>query len=273
MDEYFELAYARIIQGVLDHGEERKTRNETTVQHFGGTMAFDSRHIPLLLGRRIFWKGVAGELAAMLKGPKTVEDFRREGCNYWDKWADAEGNIEVDYGNRWLDFNGVDQLAALVYDLRTNPTSRRHIITGWDPSRLDKLSLPCCHLLYQWNVRDGKHLDLMWYQRSVDLMVGLPSDILFAWFWNELVAREVGLEAGRVIMFLGDCHVYKPHWDNARRYLDNVARLVAMAETGKGPEVPQLHGLDGQRLYDFRPKDLAVDHYEPLEKIDFELIT
>ena len=151
----FEQDYARLVRDILLTGDLRNTRNAPTIATFGKVLTvYDLMwgQFPILQGRKMYYKGVFGELAAFLKGPKTVKDFEREGCNYWFNWAEEDGSLNVDYGNAWLDFNGVNQLEAVLESLRTDPTGRRHIITGWRPDNLHNLSLPCCHLLYQWYV-------------------------------------------------------------------------------------------------------------------------
>ena len=179
--------YPNLIRKILKEGSLRHTRAGNTLSIFGEMLKIDiSVGLPITRGRKLYVKPILGELAALLRGPKSIEDFKKFGCNYWDSWADQEGKLNLDYGNAWRNFNGVDQLKDLVTTLKTNPTDRRMIITGWRPDNLKSLSLPCCHLLYQWYVREDKFLDMIWYQRSVDVMVGLPSDIVLASVWTAL---------------------------------------------------------------------------------------
>lgn len=268
LDDY-EFQYANLVEEILTEGVQRQTRNAVTKSLFGRSLRInmEENEFPILLGRQMFYKGVLGELAALLKGPKTLADFKAQGCNYWDKWAKPDGSIEVDYGNAWIDFNGVNQLRELVAGLKQDPYGRRHIVTGWRPDRLKELSLPCCHLLYQWyvNERQGhKFLDMMWYQRSVDTMIGLPSDVLLAYVWNCLVANDVGMQPGEIVLFLGDTHIYEQHYDNAMEYLKRV-RTVDLGERPK-----HLPFTQGQ--FDFDPKAFELFDYKPMSKIDFELI-
>src|SRR5690606_25910133 len=175
MFEQFERDYRDLVQKILEVGEYRQGRNGNTFSIFGATLVVDMRDsnkFPLLIGRKMFYKGIFGEVAAMLRMPTHINDFKRWGCNYWDQWADKDGNINIDYCNLWRNFNGVDQLSELIDKLKNNPTDRRLLITGWKPDNLDKLSLPCCHLLYQWYVTNDGYLDMMWYQRSAETMVG-----------------------------------------------------------------------------------------------------
>lgn len=209
----FEHDYVQLVQ-TIKSAPERQTRNAVTRSSFGHTLVIDELVygiFPILQGRKMFWKGVVGELAAFLTGPESVQDFEAQGCNYWKQWGDVDGALRVDYGNAWLDFNGVNQLNALIDGLRRDPYGRRHIITGWNPANLSVLSLPCCHYSYQWYVTTDGMLDMIWTQRSADLMIGVPSDIILAAVFNLLVAQTVDLEPGRLVMNFGDTHIYESH--------------------------------------------------------------
>jgi len=245
----------------------RETRNAITHSYFGHYLIVDNLRagfFPLLLGRQIFYKGVVGEMAAFLKGPKSLKDFKAQGCNYWEKWADEKGQLNVDYGNAWIDFNGVNQLKAIVESLREDPTGRRHLISGWVPDHLEDLSLPCCHYSYQWYVNGNGELEMIWNQRSVDIMIGLPSDIILAAIWNILMAQTVGLKPGRLHFMLGDCHVYDSHMKNASLYLDQVANI--------NTQVRPRWKLDPKAtVFNFIPKMLTIQDYTPLDAISFKL--
>lgn len=249
--------YADLIYRILNEGEKRSTRNGKTYSLFGEVLKIDMvRSFPLLRGRKIYYKGVLGELAAFFRGPKTIKDFKLMGCNYWDDWGDKDGNINVDYGNAWINFNGVNQMEELITKLKTNPTDRRLIISGWRPDKLDTLSLPCCHLLYQWYVRDGKFLDMVWYQRSVDVMVGLPSDIVLAAAWNALLANECGYTPGLLTFVMGDTHIYSNHTEPTLEYLrqlKNQPKCILPYSIAKDATV-----------FNFEPGHLVIDNYDPL---------
>lgn len=260
----YELAYMGLVRKILANGELRRGRNGTTLAIFGETLTIDlsTGEFPLLTGRQLFYRGVFGELAAMLRGPKTLKDFEEHGCNYWKQWAWPDGSINVDYGNAWLDFNGFNQLEALAEGLKNNPHGRRHLVTGWRPDRLDDLSLPCCHYAYQWYVREDKYLDMMWHQRSVDTMIGLPSDVIFASAWNIMLANEVGLIPGKITFTLGDTHIYEEHIEQAKEYL---TRLTCELPKYKLEAYTQkAHTL-------FRPDDIIISSYTHMPAIKFEL--
>lgn len=265
----WELRYIKLIDKIMKHGEIRHGRNGTTRGLFGETFEIDmsdTRTFPLLLGRRMFYNGVLGELAAFFRGPKNVKDFEAMGCNYWEQWKDNEnGDITVDYGNLWRDFGGINQLDVLRESLKNNPMDRRMLISGWNPANLASNSLPCCHLLYQWYVRSGEYLDMVWYQRSVDTMVGLPSDVILAAAWNILLANEVGLKPGRLIFNLGDTHIYEEHFDLVNKYKQNRHKATR--------EMPTylLAMSKGVPIERFTPDLLNIMDYSPGPTIKFEV--
>lgn len=268
----YEHDYAQLVKKILAEGDYRQTRNSGTKAIFGQTLTVDTRGsnlFPILHGRKMWPNGVLGELAAMLKGPKSLADFEKHGCNYWKDWADENGDIRVDYGNSWLDFNGYNQLDALRDSLLHNRTNRRMLISGWRPDKLKDLSLPCCHLLYQWFVREDEYLDMIWYQRSVDVMVGLPSDVIFAHVWNMMIANNVGLTPGRITFVLGDTHIYQEHFDAAEVYLERADKYCNRTDTHVTADL-LCHA--GKKFEDFVPTDIQLSEYDPYPAIKLELL-
>lgn len=258
--------YPDLIVKVLDQGTVRSSRAGNTASIFGELLKIDiSKGLPIMQGRKMYVQPVLGELAALLRGPKSIEDFKRYGCNYWDSWADEHGMLNLDYGNAWRDFNGIDQLKELVNTIKNNPMDRRMLITGWRPDNLKYLSLPCCHLLYQWYVREDKYLDMIWYQRSVDVMVGLPSDVLLAAVWTALLANDCGLVPGMINMCLGDTHIYANHGAGALEYLRQLARLP------KPPKPVPFSFVKGTTVFNFTPQMLILDEYNSGSPIKFSL--
>jgi thymidylate synthase len=260
-----EKDYKDLIQRILDNGDFRQTRNARTKALFGERLIVDvdPGEFPILTSRKMFYKGVLGELAAMLRGPKDLKSFEEQGCPYWKLWAGENGELNVDYGNTWINFNGsgVNQLKGVLDKLKNNPTDRRMLVVGTNPQNLE-VSLPSCHILYQWFVRDGKYLDMMWYQRSVDTLIGLPSDIIVAYAWNMAMAKDSGLEPGRIIMNLGDTHIYEPHIEGAKEYIER-------------PEfnLPKVKFADSYTdIWNFTKDDLIVSDYNHGDKMDFELL-
>lgn len=257
--------YPALVRKVLAEGSLRPTRAGHTLSIFGEMLKVDiSEGLPITCGRKMYVKPILGELAALLRGPKSVEDFKKFGCNYWDSWADANGNLNLDYGNAWRNFNGVDQLRDLVDTLINNPMDRRMIVSGWRPDRLKELSLPCCHMLYQWYVREGK-LDMIWYQRSVDVMVGLPSDVILAAVWTALLANSCGLTPGVINMCLGDTHIYTNHIEGAKKYLEQV-------ETHPVIFIPTPYTISTKAtVFNFVPEDIELSDYYSNAAVKFSL--
>lgn len=261
--------YVPLIDKIFSKGEAKDTRAGKAFSIFGETLEIDTQEFPLLRGRQMYYKSVLGELAAMLRGAKTVKEFQELGCNYWNDWGDKEGNLILDYGTSWLDFNGVNQLANLVETLKTNPNDRRMIISGWRPDRIKDLSLPCCHLLYQWYIRDGVFLDMIWYQRSVDVMIGLPSDILFAAVWNMLLAQTTMYRPGKIKFILGDTHIYGNHYLKTRQYLEQTRNYYFRYNKGF-PEI-RTRLTKYSNVFNFHPSELVIENYNPEPAIKFEL--
>lgn len=256
----FEKDYATMVENVLAVGEERMTRNGTTVSTFAKTLVVNMMDgtFPLIQGRQMFYKGVLGEFAAMIRQPKHLRDFEQWGCNYWKLWAKEDGSIDIDYGNAWF---ADGQMDRLIDKLKNDPYDRRMLINGWRPERLASLDLPCCHYSYQFYVRDGKHLDMIWNQRSVDMMIGLPADIILAAAWIITLANEVGLVPGIITMNLGDCHVYEEHFEQAKEYLDAVSKNQEMRYTYFDLLTPK-----GTPMVEMRPDwfDFRYTHLKPI---------
>lgn len=264
--QQFEKDYANLVAKILEIGEHRETRNGDTVAIFGHMLEVPmngSNAFPILQGRTMYPRGVFGELAAMLRQPKSLADFEKWGCNYWKLWAKEDGSIAVDYGNAW---HADGQIERLKHALKHNPTDRRMIINGWRPGNLDELDLPCCHLLYQFYVREGKYLDMIWYQRSVDTMIGLPSDIVFAAAWLISIANEFAMTPGNISMMLGDCHIYSEHYGAALEY-------VALVNSTEFDEKPTYYysAPAGKDFCEFDPKDLHISSFPSHPKLELEL--
>lgn len=263
----YEDDYIRTVIDILKNGQIRNGRNGETKSLFAKSLEFDlQEEFPLLLGRRIYYAGVLGELAAMLRGPKHATDFEKFGCNYWRPWCNPDGSIIIDYGNLWRDFDGYNQLEALVKSLKEDPNSRRHIVTGWDPRNLDRNNLPCCHLYYQWYVRNDEYLDMFWMQRSADWMIGVPSDAILAAAWNIILANEVGYKPGKISMMFTDAHIYAEHYDKVEVYLQQFSELNHM-------DIPYYELMINEPLDHtvFKPGWIFIKDYNPADPIKFEV--
>ena len=260
----YEKQYITKLSNLLEYGERIEGRNGAVRKMFGLDLTFDTQHMPLLTSRRIFWKGVAGEYAAFLRGPESVQDFEDWGCNYWKSWADDDGALRVDYGNAWL--KPVNQVDGVINGLKYDPHGRRHLIDSWNPGNLGDLSLPCCHYSYQFYVRENTYVDLLWNQRSADWCVGVPADAILAAIMLHTFAHVAGYKPGIVKMSFGDAHVYENHVENAHKLIANYVNI-------EGPIKPvEWTVLRRSRIYDFEPQDVRIlSDYEPTETIKFDL--
>ena len=253
--------YLKIMREITMLGTPKEGRNGKYYSLPFPQLAFDisSGYVPLITTRKMHPQGVLGEYAAMIRGPKHIDDFTKWGCNFWKKWCKEDGSINVDYGNAWTDFNEVNQVEQVLDSLRNNPGDRRMVISGWNPGNLSDLDLPCCHYAYQfWT--DGTYLDVLWHQRSADWCVGVPSDMLFAAVMLACFADLSDLTARRVVMQFGDAHIYAEHVDQA---IDQMKRI---------PWAPVKWELKKQHFYNsFIPSDFQLGVYQHEEAISYEL--
>jgi len=236
----FEIDYVNLVTNVIKHGEHRPSRAGFTVSLFGTALRIDClKHgeFPILTQRKIFPRGVLGELDAFLQGATDLQEFKDAGCNYWDanaaawnrndKLPTSEQTVGRIYGAQWRDWAGqVDQVAELVKGLRENPYSRRHLLTTYNPAELDDMCLPPCHLLAQFNVRTTKQLDCIVTMRSVDLCLGLPSDIILYATLMLLLCNETGYTPGTLTFMLGDTHIYRDHIDTFQEHANRPMHLL-----------------------------------------------
>lgn len=196
---YADLGFYLLAQGDFIDG-----RNGRTLSIFGTSLKYDmASGFPILSMRKIFHKGVVGEFKSFIEDAKTIGEFEANGCNYWKLWADEDGSLRLDYPPR-------EQLDYVIGLLRAEPTSRRALISLWNPSSRGKLSLDPCHTQYQFSIRNGR-LDLVWTQRSVDYAVGAPSDFILAALYVLTLADELQVSPGIITFNFGDTHLYEEH--------------------------------------------------------------
>lgn len=260
-----ELRYIELVNSVLMHGYLSESRAGDTYSLPGQHLTVDLRcGFPLLTTRKIYTQGVWGELAAFVRGAEDLATFKQFGCNYWDENAAAwppnkdkpmeEWQIGKSYGSLWRNFEGVDQLGNVIEALKADPYSRRHVVSAWHPAA--KACLPSCHIMFQLYVRQG-FLHCHVYMRSVDLCVGLPSDILLYATLMSLVARDTGLRAGSLTFSFGDCHVYKNHielWrEQVGRKVYDAPSLILKQDVSALSFIPQ-----DADIFDYR-------HHDPIK--------
>jgi len=222
--------YLDLLTRVLDEGTTKSDRTGTgTLSVFGHQMRFDlAEGFPAVTTKRLHMRSVTGELLWFLRGATNVGWLQERGISIWDEWADEAGELGPVYGHQWRswptpDGRSVDQIAAVVEQIRTNPDSRRHIVSAWNVGDLEAMALPPCHALFQFYVADGR-LSCQLYQRSGDVFLGVPFNIASYAMLTMMVAQVCDLEPGDFVHTLGDAHLYLNHLDQARLQLTREPR-------------------------------------------------
>jgi thymidylate synthase len=251
--------YHRLLRHVLENGRPKADRTGTgTLAVFGAQARFDLREgFPLLTTKKLHLRSIIHELLWFLKGDTNIGYLRENKVTIWDEWADAEGNLGPVYGAQWRKWRtaeggSVDQIANLINQLRSNPDSRRHIVSAWNPGEIDRMALAPCHALFQFAVIDGE-LSCQLYQRSADLFLGVPFNIASYALLTLMVAQVCDLKPGEFVHTFGDLHLYSNHLEQARLQLTREPRpLPAMR---LNPAVRDIFG--------FRFEDFELVGYDP----------
>lgn len=250
--------YHDLLRHVLETGTDRGDRTGTgTRSIFGYQMRFDlTEGFPVITTKKLHLRSIIHELLWFLKGETNIGYLRENGVTIWDEWADENGDLGPVYGAQWRswpDYDGghIDQIAKLIEGLKTNPNSRRHIVSAWNPALVDDMALPPCHCLFQFYVADGK-LSCQLYQRSADIFLGVPFNIASYALLTLMVAQVVGLKAGDFIHTLGDAHLYANHFEQARLQLSRTPKSLPRMEIN--PDVKDVFG--------FRFEDFNLVGYE-----------
>jgi len=218
-------AYLALLADILDHGVDRGDRTGTGTRGvFGRQLRFDlSAGFPLLTTKKVHLKSIILELLWFLRGDSNVRWLQEQGVTIWDEWANEEGELGPVYGKQWRSWESkdgrvIDQIANVVTAIKTNPNSRRHIVSAWNPAEVDQMALPPCHCLFQFFVADGK-LSCQLYQRSADVFLGVPFNIASYALLTQMMAQVTGLQPGEFVHTFGDAHLYHNHFDQARTQL------------------------------------------------------
>jgi len=267
--------YLDLLEHVLDKGRPRQDRTGTgTVGVFGYQMRFDlADGFPLLTTKKVHLHSIVHELLWFIRGDTNVDYLKQNKVSIWDEWATEEqcerfgrkaGELGPVYGHQWRNFgatphpgggygeDGVDQLARIVNDIREDPYSRRHIVTGWNPVDADQVALPPCHTMFQFYVQDGE-LSCQLYQRSADIFLGVPFNIASYALLTLMVAHTCDLKPGAFVHTLGDAHLYNNHLEQAKLQLSREPRsLPKMLLNPGGPE-----------LFEFEFDDFKLEGYDP----------
>ena len=252
-----EQQYLNLLADILANGVERGDRTGTgTLGVFGRQIRFDlAQGFPLLTTKKLHMKSVVLELLWFLRGETNVRWLQERGCSIWDEWADAEGELGPVYGKQWRSWaapNGqsIDQIAKLIEGLKTNPYSRRHIVSAWNPADVDDMALPPCHCLFQFFVADGK-LSCQLYQRSADVFLGVPFNIASYALMTHMVAEVVGLQVGEFVHTFGDAHLYLNHIEQAKTQLQRAPYPFPMLKLAPRAD-----------LFAYKYEDIALAGYQ-----------
>ncbi len=255
--------YLDLMDRVLTTGTVKSDRTGTgTRSVFGHQMRFDlSAGFPLVTTKKIHTRSVIVELLWFLRGSTNVRWLQERGVTIWDEWADADGDLGPVYGHQWRswpapDGRHIDQIAAVVRSLRTNPDSRRHIVSAWNVAEVADMALPPCHTMFQFYVADGA-LSCQLYQRSADVFLGVPFNIASYALLTSMMAQVVGLRPGEFVHTLGDAHLYANHLEQARLQLSRTPRPLPELELK--PDVAQIDG--------FGEDDIVIRNYDPYPAI------
>jgi len=251
--------YLDLMQHVLSHGTRKSDRTGTgTLSVFGAQLRFDlSAGFPLLTTKKVHLKSIVHELLWFLKGETSVKYLQDNGVTIWNEWADAQGNLGPVYGYQWrswpaADGRHIDQISQVLEQIRTNPDSRRMIVSAWNVADLDKMALMPCHAFFQFYVAGGK-LSCQLYQRSADLFLGVPFNIASYALLTMMIAQVCGLGLGDFVHTFGDSHLYLNHLDQAREQLSREPRQLPLMRIN--PRV--------NNLFDFKYEDFTLEGYDP----------
>jgi len=275
--------YLELLSLILEHGKERADRTGTgTLGLFGHQMRFDLRNgFPLLTTKKLHTKSIIQELLWFLRGETHVKSLQDAGVRIWNEWATPEqtarfgrkeGDLGPVYGHQWRNFgasrqedgtfasDGADQIKNVVREILENPSSRRLLVTGWNPKEADQVALPPCHTLFQFYVQDGE-LSCQLYQRSADVFLGVPFNIASYALLTSMIAHVTDLKPGDFVHTFGDAHLYKNHLEQAGLQLTRTPK-----------KLPRLVIKNDTRdLWAIRAEDIAIEDYEPHPHIAAEV--
>lgn len=251
--------YLDLLRHVRDNGVLKGDRTGTgTKSIFGYQLRFDlNEGFPLLTTKKVHLRSIIYELLWFISGDTNIKYLHDHGVSIWDEWADADGNLGPVYGHQWRswpapDGRSIDQLSAVVASLRSNPDSRRHIVSAWNVAEVDRMALPPCHTLFQFYVASGR-LSCQLYQRSADLFLGVPFNIASYALLTMMMAQVCGYAPGEFIHTFGDAHIYTNHFDQVDLQLSREPRKLPTMTLN--PQVKD--------IFSFRYEDFTLEGYDP----------
>lgn len=261
--------YLDLVKHVLENGEQKEDRTGTgTKSVFGYQMRFNlGEGFPMVTTKKLHLKSIIYELLWFLKGDTNIKYLKENGVNIWNAWADSNGDLGPVYGFQWRNWNndGIDQISNLISNLKNNPSSRRHLISAWNPSVLPdtsksfetnvangKAALPPCHAFFQFHVINKK-LSCQLYQRSADVFLGVPFNIASYSLLTLMIAQVCGLKPGNFVHTFGDAHIYSNHFEQMNLQLNR--------EPKKLPTIKINNEI--KDIFDFKFEDFVLKNYNP----------
>jgi thymidylate synthase len=250
--------YLELLQHILDNGVEKSDRTGTgTISTFGYQMRFDlQKGFPLVTTKKVHTKSIIHELLWFLKGETNTAYLKENGVSIWDEWADERGELGPVYGKQWRRWEGasgkvIDQVSEVVQQIKTNPDSRRLIVSAWNVDDLPQMALMPCHALFQFYVAEGK-LSCQLYQRSADVFLGVPFNIASYALLTMMIAQVTGLQPGEFIHTFGDVHIYSNHLEQVKLQLSRDP--LPLPTLKLNPEVKD--------IFDFTYADITIENYQ-----------
>ncbi|KIO75160.1 thymidylate synthase [Pedobacter lusitanus] len=251
--------YLDLMQYVLDHGAQKHDRTGTgTISTFGYQMRFNLQEgFPMVTTKKLHLKSIIHELIWFLNGDTNIKYLKDNNVRIWDEWADEQGNLGPVYGSQWRSWptpggGHIDQISNIINTIKTNPDSRRIMVSAWNVADIDQMALPPCHALFQFYVADGK-LSCQLYQRSADIFLGVPFNIASYALLTMMVAQVCDLQYGDFIHTLGDAHLYNNHIEQAKLQLSRDTKALPVMEIN--PAVKD--------IFSFKFEDFNLKNYEP----------
>lgn len=251
--------YLQLLERIIACGNDKEDRTGTgTYSLFGERLEFDLQHgFPLLTTKRVHLKSIIHELLWFLRGETNIKYLVDNGVTIWNEWADENGELGPVYGAQWRKWPGpdgtiIDQLGDVIQQIKSNPNSRRHIVAAWNPTDVERMALPPCHLLFQFHVANGR-LSCQMYQRSADVFLGVPFNIASYALLTKMVAQVTGLTPDRLVVVFGDVHLYKNHLDQAMLQLSRQPR-----------QPPRMYlNTEVKNIDEFKYSDFTLVDYNP----------
>lgn len=263
--------YLELLNYTLKNGMKKDDRTGVgTTSIFGYQMRFNLQEgFPLITTKKVFWKGVVEELLWFLRGETNVRSLQNKGVHIWDAWVKTNGDLGPIYGKQWRRWESwgpyheveyIDQIANVVEQIKTNPDSRRLIVNAWNIGELDRMALPPCHMMFQFYVANNK-LSCQLYQRSADLLLGVPFNIASYALLTHMIAQVCNLEVGEYVHTIGDGHIYSNHYEQVKEQLTRTPRQLPQLELDKS-----INNID-----DFKSEHIKLIGYDPYPAIKAEV--